>query len=234
MDIVRRGYVPQDLVEFGPKYREAMGRAAQEVGYLVNRGYDIKPASTFVGNHYMLSERQRMALARIISPDGMIAKRLESEIPKSEPPAQVLIDGFNLIVTLEVALSGSLLIEGMDGTFRDLAGLRGTYRIVDKTELAVDAMLRYMDQAGIRRARIFLDQPVSNSGRLRQLIRERSAGYKIQAEAELRPDVDRSLYGCEAVVTSDAIILNNCASWFNMGRWIIEALVPEAWVYRLE
>ena len=92
MEIVRRGYVPQDAVEFGPKYREAMGRAAQEVGYLVNRGYDIKPASTFVGNHYMLSERQRMALARIISPDDMIARRLESEIPKSEPPAQVLIE----------------------------------------------------------------------------------------------------------------------------------------------
>ena len=51
MDIVRRGYVPQDAVEFGPKYRDFMERAAVEVGFLINRGYDVKSASTFVGNH---------------------------------------------------------------------------------------------------------------------------------------------------------------------------------------
>ena len=48
MDIVRRGYVPQDAVEFGPKYRDFMERAAVEVGFLINRGYDVKSASTFV------------------------------------------------------------------------------------------------------------------------------------------------------------------------------------------
>ncbi|MBS5607795.1 MAG: DUF434 domain-containing protein, partial [Enterocloster asparagiformis] len=172
MDIVRRGYVPQDAVEFGPKYRDFMERAAVEVGFLINRGYDVKSASTFVGNHYMLSERQRMALARILSPEDMIEKRRRAEIGRFSPPQAVVIDGFNLIVTLEVAFSGSLLIGGADGTVRDLAGLRGTYRIVDKTELAVSAMFRYMGENGIRAAKIYLDQPVSNSGRLAALIRE--------------------------------------------------------------
>ena len=125
MDIVRRGYVPQDAVEFGPKYRDFMERAAVEVGFLINRGYDVKSASTFVGNHYMLSERQRMALARILSPEDMIEKRRRAEIGRFSPPQAVVIDGFNLIVTLEVAFSGSLLIGGADGTVRDLAGLRG-------------------------------------------------------------------------------------------------------------
>ena len=112
MDIVRRGYVPQDAVEFGPKYRDFMERAAVEVGFLINRGYDVKSASTFVGNHYMLSERQRMALARILSPEDMIEKRRRAEIGRFSPPQAVVIDGFNLIVTLEVAFSGSLLIGG--------------------------------------------------------------------------------------------------------------------------
>lgn len=181
MDIVRRGYVPQDAVEFGPKYRDFMERAAVEVGFLINRGYDVKSASTFVGNHYMLSERQRMALARILSPEDMIEKRRRAEIGRFSPPQAVVIDGFNLIVTLEVAFSGSLLIGGADGTVRDLAGLRGTYRIVDKTELAVSAMFRYMAENGIRAAKIYLDQPVSNSGRLAALIRERgvAAGVEI-------------------------------------------------------
>ena len=50
---------------------------------------------------------------------------------------------------------------------------------------------------------------------------------------ELRPDVDRCLYDREAVVTTDAIILNHCISWYNMARWMIERYVPDAWIYRL-
>lgn len=38
----------------------------------------------------------------------------------------VYIDGFNTIITLEIALCQSLLLQCMDGTIRDLAGLRGT------------------------------------------------------------------------------------------------------------
>ncbi|MBS6952992.1 MAG: DUF434 domain-containing protein [Enterocloster asparagiformis] len=234
MDIVRRGYVPQDAVEFGPKYRETMERASVEVDFLINRGYDIKSASTFVGNHYMLSERQRMALARMRSPEDMIKRRRLAEIDRFSPPPSVVIDGFNLIVTLEVAFSGSLLIGGADGTVRDLAGLRGTYRIVDKTGMAVSAMFRYMKESGIGAAKIYLDQPVSNSGRLAGLIREHGAQWGIETDVELRPDVDRALYGLASVVTTDAIILNHCLSWYNMARWIIERYVPEAWVYRLE
>ena len=43
-----------------------------------------------------------------------------------------------LVGNLEVALSDSLLIRRIDGTIRDLAGLRGNYRIIDKTERAVN------------------------------------------------------------------------------------------------
>lgn len=233
MDIVRRGYVPQDAVEFGEKYRKIMERAAVEVDFLINRGYDIKSASTFVGNHYMLSERQRLALARMLSPADMIEKRRRAEIDRLSPPRSVVIDGFNLVVTLEVAFSGSLLIGGADGTVRDLAGLRGTYRIVDKTDIAVSAMFRYMRDCGIEAAKIYLDQPVSNSGRLAGLIRERGAEFGVETDVELRPDVDRSLYGLHGVVTTDAIILNHCLSWYNMARWIIESCAPDAWIYRL-
>ena len=37
----------------------------------------------------------------------------------------LFIDGFNLIITLEVALSGSSVLLGKDQVLRDLAGLRG-------------------------------------------------------------------------------------------------------------
>lgn len=69
MEIVKRGYEPKDVAAFdAQEVAEKLHAAAQEVYFLLNRGYDIKSASTFVGNHYLLSERQCMALARLLSP----------------------------------------------------------------------------------------------------------------------------------------------------------------------
>ena len=78
-------------------------------------------------------------------------------------------------------------------------------------------MFRYMGENGIRAAKIYLDQPVSNSGRLAALIRERGVAAGVETEVELRPDVDRTLYGREAVVTTDAIILDHCLQLVQYG-----------------
>lgn len=100
MEIVRRGYVPQDSMEFGAKAAEQLNAAAQELVFLMDRGYDTKSASTFVGNHHLLSERQRMALARIVSTASAVQRRKRKELIQA--PDYLVLDGFNTIITLEV------------------------------------------------------------------------------------------------------------------------------------
>ena len=226
METVKRGYVPKDTIEFGSKAAAKLNGAAQELAFLLDRGYDTKSASTFVGNHHLLSERQRLALARITSPRAALEERERKRI--REAPAALVLDGFNTIITLEVALSGSLLLEGMDGTIRDLAGLRGSYRIVDKTVRAVELLLARLE------ALFYLDRQVSNSGRLRALLLDKAAERSVQIQVELHPSVDGVLSRLENVVTTDAIIQDKCGSWYNLNRGIIEEAVPEAWVLRLE
>ena len=130
-DTVKRGYVSSDKKEFIDQI-EKIRCAGEELYYIINRGYQIKPASTFVGNHHLLSERQRLALARSISPKDRIEERLAKEVHELKDSV-VYIDTFNTVITLEIAFSGSTLLSCMDGTIRDLAGLRGIYRIIDKT-----------------------------------------------------------------------------------------------------
>ena len=113
MEIVRCGYVPQDSIEFGAKAAEQLNAAAQELVFLMDRGYDTKSASTFVGNHHLLSERQRMALARIVSTASAVQNRKRKELLQA--PDYLVLDGFNTIITLEVALSGSLLLGKANG-----------------------------------------------------------------------------------------------------------------------
>ena len=224
-DIVKRGYVPSDSREFTEQV-DKLRSAGEELYYLINRGYQIKPASTFVGNHHLLSERQRLALVRSISPKDRIEERLEKEINNLKDSV-VYIDTFNTVITLEIAFSGSTLLYCMDGTIRDLAGLRGTYRIIDKTDMAVEAIRKLLESEGVKEAYFLIDAPISNSGRLSSKIEDMFTDSNVNVVCEVINDVDKNLYDRENVITSDAIIPDNCISWFNLTRRIIKEEIGE-------
>jgi len=224
----RRGYVPEDKIQFTGSALQQLKEAAKDTLYLLNRGYSVKSATTFVGNHYMLSERQRLALARILSADIDIENRMKKETICR----QVHIDGFNTIITLEVALSHSLVMRCMDKTIRDLAGLRGTYRIIDVTRQAVCLLLKQLLSKNIEKATFYLDAPVSNSGRLKALILDVAAEFPLTVDVVVIHDVDRTLQKMSGVISSDAIILNHCESYVNILPEIIEGL-EDVWLIDL-
>lgn len=219
---VRRGYSINDEREFGNIALEKLYKAGNDICYLINHGYNIKSASVFVGNHYLLSERQRLALVRAISSTEDIQIRKSKEIDNSEQSV-VNIDGFNTIITLEVALSGSVLLKCMDGTIRDLAGLGGSYRLIDKTQSVIMILGDILEKSKIKKAVFYLDAPVSNSGRLKQLILELLNEFSFDTQVEIINNVDDILETLDNVITSDAIILDKCKSWINLNRKIIES-----------
>ena len=220
--VVKRGYSPNDPKEFGGKAVDILLKAGRDVQYLLNQGYPVKGATTFVGNHYLLSERQRLALARAVSSDESLEVRKNKEIKSIPPESVVYIDGFNTIITLEVALSDSLLLKCMDGTIRDLAALRGTYRLIDKTETAIMLIGKALEESKVEKAIFYLDAPVSNSGRLKQRIIELLSQFAFEVEVEVINNVDSVLEKLDNVITSDAIILDKCVSWINLNARIME------------
>ena len=213
----RRGFVPEDERNFSPEALQVLRTASRHVRYLVNEGYDLKSASTFVGNHYVLSERQRLAIMRSVATDEQMAVRMNKQVRFEDLTGkEVWIDGFNTIITLEVILSESICFSCMDGTIRDLAALRGTYRLIPETDRAVQLLLDTLKQAAVKTVRILLDEPVSNSGRLKVKIADLAEGYPFDLDIRIQKDVDRELYTKEFVVTSDSVILDHCVSWVNL------------------
>lgn len=63
----KRGYVPEDERNFSPSAMMVLRTASGHVEYLINEGYDLKQAVTFVGNHFLLSERQRLSVMRSVA-----------------------------------------------------------------------------------------------------------------------------------------------------------------------
>jgi Uncharacterized conserved protein len=226
---VKRGYIPTDEKEFNEANLRIIKRAQTDIFMLLERGYSIKSASTFVGNHYLLSERQRLSIVRATSTSIDIVNRKNKLLNSDFEDKKIYIDGLNLIITLEVALSESLVLKCMDGTIRDLAGLRGTYKLIDKTDIAIQLIGEKLAQMKIAEVTFYLDAPVSNTGRLKQrifqILSTYSYAYDVNVELVNNPDV--ILETKDYIITSDAIILNKCESWINLAYDIIQVKLPE-------
>ncbi len=143
------------------------------------------------------------------------------------------IDGFNLIISLEVALSGGLLMRGADGAMRDLAGLRGSYNTVQETDTALALIGEILGDLNIKTARFFLDSPVSNSGRLRARIVEHARAWGQTVTVELVTNPDGLLKGQLCVVSSDSVVLDDAGSWFNFLDFAVNSRIDAAWVVDL-
>ena len=220
----KRGFVPSDLREFGEQALPNLRKAAGEVQFLLNRGYPVKSTTRFIGDHYLFSERQRLALARTVSPTEQIAARKAREV-KDITGETICLDGFNVIIGLEIAFSQSMLFSCMDGTVRDLAGLHGTYRLIPQTDQAIHALTAALESLHPEKAVIYLDKPVSNSGRLMQRIFELSENRSFALDVEIENPVDAILKTKPLIASGDAIILDECSRWFNLVRYVIETQI---------
>ena len=73
-----------------------------------------------IGDRYRLVERQRVAVARAACSDAALTdravRRVELDALRERP---LRIDGFNLLVTLESALGGGVVLACRDGCYRD-------------------------------------------------------------------------------------------------------------------
>ena len=83
-------------------------------------------------------------------------------------------------------------------------------------------MLQMLQKALISKAIILLDEPVSNTGRLKALITDIGEEFAFGLDIQILRDVDRSLYGSENVITSDSVILDHCVSWVNLAAGIMK------------
>jgi hypothetical protein len=221
---------PQDGILFAPGVQPALRAAAHDLSWLLERGYALASSLKLVGDRYMLEQRQRAAVLRCACSPSSARRRRERETsPSALRSATLLIDGFNALTTLEVALSGGIVLVGRDGVVRDIAGVHGSYRRVEETEPALTVVAKLAESAGVSRCVYLLDRPVSNSGRLRALIEAREWARGVACEAQVVPDPDPLLRASGDIVASaDGAVLDHCGRWFNLARACIDAYVPDA------
>ena len=225
-----RGPHPADAKLFASAVIPTLAVGLADFSLLLTKGYAEKSSLKLVCDRFSLTERQRLAIMRSACSDQQLACRKQRCIPIEDIPGQpISIDGYNVLITIEAAMSGGIVFKGRDGCFRDLASIHGTYRKVTETIPAVELIGGFLKEVGISKALWLLDSPVSNSGRLKTLIGELARKNDWDWEIQLLLSPDRELKKTTAVVaSSDSVVLDGCKRWVNLARAIIEEKLPKS------
>ena len=220
---IHRGPHPDDAMLFAPEMLPRLREAVADFSMLLTKGYADKSALKLVGDRFSLTQRQRLAVMRSSCSDQQLQRRLQRLVPVEALAGRpIAIDGYNLLITLEAALSGGLIFRGRDGCFRDLASIHGTYRKVEETIPAVKLIGEFLMGIRVAQALWLLDSPVSNSGRLKTLIAQlaRENNWPWEIRLTISPDAELSKMDT-IVVSTDSIILDACPQWTNLAAEII-------------
>jgi len=230
-----RGPHPSDEKLFAPSAVPALRSAIADFSLLLTKGYAEKSSLKLVGDRFSLTERQRLAIMRSACSDQQLDSRKNREMKIAELPDQpIAIDGYNVLITIEAAMSGGMIFKGRDGCFRDLASIHGTYRKVTETIPAIQLIGQFLKEISVTSCLWLLDSPVSNSGRLKTLIGQLAQKNKWNWEIKLLLSPDAELIKTDnTVASSDSVVLDRCKSWVNLARAIIEKKLPEAHVVDL-
>ncbi len=225
-----RGKHPKDAELFAESILPDLKQAVEDYCYLLSRGYAEKAARKLCGDRYNLRTRQRIAVERTGCADAdMRSRKAKCAGPRTLCGVPVMIDGYNLLITIESALSGGVLLRGRDGAIRDLASIHGSYRKVEETIPALHLIMKTLSEYSPGQVTFMLDSPVSNSGRLKVLILEQSAAHPLSVQVELLINPDQALAESpHPVISSDSWILDRCSSWINLAEIIIRDHIPHA------
>ncbi|MHC4624583.1 MAG: DUF434 domain-containing protein [Planctomycetota bacterium] len=223
-----RGPHPQDAKLFAPAAIADLLSALADFSLLLTKGYADKSALKLVGDRFSLTDRQRLAIMRSACSDHQLTSRGERCVPaRALAGRRIAIDGYNLLITIEAAMSGGVVFKGRDGCFRDLASIHGTYRKVTETIPAVELIGRFLWEIGVTDPKWLLDSPVSNSGRLKTLIGELARKHGWNWDIQLLQSPDAELIRTDRIVaSSDSAVLDRCRSWTNLARAVIEERIP--------
>jgi hypothetical protein len=217
-----RGAHPDDRNNFNEARLPDLKNAVADLSWLLSKNYNETSSLKLVGDRYRLNLRQQMAVRRsCCSYDALHHRMANQKNGAALENANVFVDGFNTLITIESFYSGAYLFLGMDNCIRDLASIHGSYRKVKETPEALSQLCSFLWNLKPESVTWFLDAPVSNSGRIKTLLKEISPDTNV----ELVPNADKELLLSKGIiVTTDGPILDRVSSWYNLNYDLITSL----------
>ncbi|HID97145.1 MAG TPA: DUF434 domain-containing protein [Thermodesulfobacteriaceae bacterium] len=206
-----------------PLRKKLLGSAARDLRFLLSRGYPRKSAIIFIGNHYQLHQGERDFLYRgVFTPEQCASRRRKKVKVGDLTGERVVIDGHNVLITLESAIRGRPLLLADDGFVRDISRVFRRFRPSERTRAAWRFVERIFLDYPPGHVTVLLDAPLPRSRELAARIRDWmvTAGMHGDAEAVARPET--TLLAEDGIkATADSAIIDRSGRVFDMAGHII-------------
>lgn len=202
--------------------------ALEDFRYLKNRNYPDKAALKLVSDHHRLTGTERNCLFRAVF-SAADSRNRRAKLTTAEGAADKLlgVDWYNVLITVESYLKGLPVFISDDGLVRDSSGVHGSYKAGKVTERAIGEILGVivaLQPAGIE---LFLDSPISHSGKMAEKLRESLSGAaSLPHRVSVFPSADYPLKVFNGIVaTSDSSIIDRpqVKEVFDLARFVIES-----------
>lgn len=200
--------------------------AAPDFLYLLDHTYPRRASLQLVGNRYNLDGLHRHLLHRgVFSREESKKRRSRLLSPDRLVGARLLVDGHNVLITVESALAGRPLIAATDGVIRDVAGISHRYHISSLTREAIDSTLLLLKVYPPRETLFLLDAPIRQSGELAALLRVGLKHLGLPGEAQTVKVPETDLLDHQALVaTSDSAVLDRAEQAVDLAGAVIRSL----------
>jgi hypothetical protein len=210
--------------------------AAEDFRYLLNRGYPRKATLELVGNRYGLTFDERHLLHRGVFSDIDSKSRRRKIISlKAIRNKNLAIDGHNVLITVEAALSGRPLILADDGFVRDISGLSGRFKKTEMTDQAIRRIVTSLKKWRPRHALFLFDAPISKSGVLAQELGALLKKEGLPGDALAMKVPEKTLIGFQGVIaTSDTAIIDRSEKVIDLAGDIIRTKIGSMSLLKLK
>jgi hypothetical protein len=203
-------------------YRAVL-EAVKDARYLLSRGYRFESVVQLVTARYMLDTFRKNILIRLLS--GYNVRFRKIKILRAK---KLIIDGYNVLITLSVILQKGLLVKSIDGLIRDVESKHGKNIKLPVMQSAVDFLetllrdhLKYKGEV-----LIFLEKNISKSGELASYINSQTS-----LAASLATTVDLAVIRAASTpgtlaATSDSLIISRLGKVFPLTLRALELAKP--------
>lgn len=210
--------------------KEKLLKPANDVRSILRWGYPKFATIRFVADHSLLSAEERHILTRVVMPPDRVVSRAKKRIGcKEAGNRDLLLDGYNVLLTMDSLLKKEPMWYCDDGYIRDTRFYFSKAKNVQDIGEALETVLDFLSETGPKTATFLLDAQISRSGELAGFIRHRMQEKGISGDARTSKHVDFDLKEeggkpeSEVVVaSSDGIIIDSVRQALDIPACLME------------